>query len=88
MINACVIKATSHPKHPYSVLCHVDADCKYTMAFFVGNPEAMPYYLRKQADNNEPVAGVFEYDEQDQFATYIPIEKVRVRKSDEAWKLT
>jgi len=79
MINACVIKATSHPKHPYSVLClcsSVYPKQPYTVAFYVGNPDAMPYYLKQQADNNEPVAGVFEYDPQDQLAYYIPIEKI------------
>jgi hypothetical protein len=79
MINVGVIKATSHPKHPYSVLCpcsSVDPDRHHTIAFYVGNPEAMPYDLKTQADNNEPVAGLFEYDPQDQLAYYIPIEKI------------
>lgn len=48
MINACVIKATSHPKYLYSVLCEcssVDPERHYNMAFFVGNPEEMPYVM-------------------------------------------
>ena len=74
MIACGVIKATQNKMRPYAVTLPVDADCKHNVSFFVGNPETIPFYQRRNMDAGLDTAGAFEFVPADQFAEFIPTE--------------
>ena len=73
-----VIKATTAKNFPYTVSLPVGEDKKRRMNFFVDNSNDMSYYMRVAMECGESVAGVFSFSEQDQFAHYIPDDKITI----------
>ncbi len=80
MIAIGVISKVQSNVSPYVVTLPVDTDHKNHMTFFVGNTMTIPYYQRHSMDLGMPTAGLFTFDPNDQFATFIPDEKIKVRK--------
>lgn len=70
MIATGVMKATPSLSHPFSVSIPL-GEHKRRVTYFVGNPDAIPYYLRQALECGEPIAGLFYFAEHDQFAHYL-----------------
>lgn len=80
MIAAGVMKACRSTTNPYMVALLVGR--KYQrINYFIRNPNYIPYELRKAMDCGEQVAGIFEFVETDQFASYRMDEEVEIKVS-------
>ena len=76
MIQVGIMAATSSINHPFSVVLKVNP--RTPIAYFVGNPKDFPEHVLFELNCGEKVAGVFDFAPEDQFAYYVPIEKVKI----------
>lgn len=79
-IRSGVISATRSKNHPYAVVLPVGEKCQ-RINYFIYNESDIPYELRKAMDCGESVAGVFDFVEGDQFATYCPDDDILLKPS-------
>lgn len=78
MIAAGVMKACRSTTNPYMVSLLV-GEKHQRINYFISNPNYIPYELRRAMDNGEAIAGIFEFVEADQFASYRRDEEVEIK---------
>ena len=80
MIRAGVIKASHSISSPFVASLPI-GEKNQRISYFIHNYHDIPYELRVAAEFDEPVAGLFKFNENDQFATYIPDDKITLIES-------
>lgn len=77
MIQVGIMAATGNSRYPFSVVLRVNP--RTPIAYCVGNHEELPSHILLSLNCGEKIAGVFDFVEDDQFAYYVPVERIAIK---------
>ena len=54
----------------------------HKLDFFISNIDDVPPNIKQEFESGDRVAGAFEFDPHDQFATYIPVDRLAIKPKE------
>ena len=83
MIQSGLMQTTGNISFPVQVYLHPNGYEEDSVGYFVSNVDAIPLRLINEMNHSSPEGGgvgVFDYDPEDQFARYIPDDKLQEKE--------
>jgi len=77
MIRTGIIKASTSTSHPFQAKLRLESPHRYT--YMIENFTDIPYDMRQEAECGQDVPAVFDFDPEDQFATFIPDRRISIK---------